>query len=105
MKETLTYLIPWLVHHALVYPAFPALAARVRHNQPTQPTPAPVPVRPPIATSTIPWGAYNGNTNSSLLGSVKGVFIGDGDSFTEDFGHLKVPLVVYLGKLVYGRAN
>jgi hypothetical protein len=99
LKKTLTILIPWLVYLAIVYPAFPALARGFHHRPspvPPPPAPAPAPVPPPpVETSTIPWGAYNGNTNSSLLGSVKGVFIGDGDSFTEDFGKLKVPLVVY----------
>jgi hypothetical protein len=32
--------------------------------------------------------------DSSVLGSWKGVFIGDGDYFTQDFGQYDVPLTV-----------
>lgn len=91
MKKLITYFL----FLAFAVPFYAALGlsivfARGHHRQ-TPPPPPPVVVTPP--PSGFSWGAFTGN--SSVLGSWKGVFIGDGDSFTQDFGQYRVPLVVY----------
>ena len=42
--------------------------------------------------SGLQWGAFT--RGSSELGSWKAVFIGDADSFTQDFGQYDVPLTI-----------
>ena len=63
------------------------------HHRGNFPPPLPPVVIQQSLTDGLTWGAFTGD--STVLGSWKGVFIGDGDSFTQDFGRYHVPLVVY----------
>jgi hypothetical protein len=85
------YLITALT--VLLLSPFTAFARTPNHRH--QPTPPPARVPPPVVipSSTLPWGAFTGNTKP--LGSYQALFIGDGDSFTADAQGFTDPLVVY----------
>lgn len=65
------------------------------HHQPTPPPPVVATSTPP-APSSLQFGMFNGSGNTKY-GTISAFFIGDGDSFTEDYQGLKLsgPLWVY----------
>lgn len=77
--------------------------ALAHHHAPAPTITTPAPTSTPPASTTFQWGAYTGNTLASLESFERtvatpdyvGVFIGDGDSFSEDFPGFTLPLVVY----------
>lgn len=85
MKKIFSILIP-----VLLFVPFTVFARTP--NRRHQPTPPPTPP-PVVATSSIPWGAFTGNTKP--LGSYQAFFIGEGDSFTQSAKGFTEPLIVY----------